>query len=115
MFVDHDPAFGKRDAKMRRFDLKGEALEGDGIVVSDSTLFFAGENEIKINMRLNWHKGRAGLFGFNGESFVVFTNVNIFEETIGSGFGFNAVQTEFITEPALKSAVDSFAPAASLR
>ena len=35
MLMDEDAAFGKRDAQMRRLDLKDSALKGDGVVVAD--------------------------------------------------------------------------------
>ena len=100
---------------MRRLDLEDKTLEGNGVVVTDSTLFFDGENQIKVDVRKNWHKSGAWLFGFDRESFVVFADVNFFEETIGSVFGFNAVQTKFITESALQSAVNSFSSPPCLR
>ena len=52
MLVDHDAAFGKRDSQMRRLDLKDETLEGDGVVVTDGAFLLDGENQIKIDVRL---------------------------------------------------------------
>lgn len=43
MLVDHDPAFGKRDAQMRRLDLKAEPLEGNRVVASDGAFLFDRE------------------------------------------------------------------------
>ena len=115
MLVDHDAAFGKRDSKMRRLDLEDEPLKGDRVIVSDSAFFFERENQIKIKVRLCWDKSRSGLLGFNGKALIELTDVGFFQEAIGSVFGFDAVQTEFIAESALKSFVDAFAATSGLR
>ena len=65
-------------------------------------------------MGLNWNKGRTRLFRFDGEAFVVLTNVDVLDEAIGRLFGFDAVQAELIAESALKSSVDPFATASGL-
>ena len=111
MLVDHDAAFGERDTQMRRLDLKYEPLKGDGVVVTDGAFFFDGEDQIKIDVRLDWDKSRALLLGFNGEALIELTDVDFFQETIGGVFSFDAVQTEFVTESALKGFVDAFTPA----
>ena len=52
---------------------------------------------------------------FDSEAAVELVDVNFFQETIRRVLGFNAKQTEFIAESALKSFVDSFAAASGLR
>ena len=59
MVVDHDATFGKRDAQMRGFDLKAETFKSDGVVVADGAFLFDGENQIKIDVRLDRNKSRA--------------------------------------------------------
>ena len=113
--MDKDSAFSERDSQMRRLDLKDKTLESEGVVLSDGALFFDGENQIKIDMRLERDKSRAGLFGFDGEALIELTDEGLLQEKIGSLQGLDAVQTEFIGEPALKSFVDAFAPSARLR
>lgn len=115
VLVNHDSASGKRDPQMRGLNLKNNSLEGDGVIVPHSALFFDGEDEIKIQMSLDRNKGRARLFGFDGEAFVVLTDINFFQETIGILFGFDAVEAKFIAQPALESSIDSFATASGLR
>ena len=44
MLVDEDAAFGKRDPQMRRLDLKDDAFEGDGVIVTHGALLFDGED-----------------------------------------------------------------------
>ena len=56
MLVDEDAAFGKRDTQMRRLDLKDSAFKGDGVVVADSAFLLDGENQIKIDVRLDRDK-----------------------------------------------------------
>ena len=115
MLVDHDAAFCERDTQKRGLDLEDKPLKGDCVIVTDSTFFFDGEEQIKINVRLERHKSRSWLLGFNGEALIELTDVGFFQETIGSLLGFDTVQTEFITESTLKSFVDAFAPASGLR
>ena len=113
--MDHDPAFGKRDSQVRRLDLKDEALEGDGVVVADGAFFFDRENQIKINVRSDWDKGRSRLFGFNREALVELADVGLLQEKIGILFGFDTVQTKFVTESALKGFIDTLATTSCLR
>lgn len=115
MLVDHDAAFGKRDTQMRGLDLHDETLEGDGVVVTDGAFLFDGENQIKIDVRLDWDESGSKLFGFNGEALIKLTDVGFFKETIGSLLGFDAVQTKFVAKSALKGLVDAFTAASSLR
>ena len=56
MLVDKDSRLGERDSQMRRFDLKDEALEGDGVVVTDGAFFFNREDQIKIDVGLDRNK-----------------------------------------------------------
>ena len=111
MLVDEDAAFGKRDTQMRGLDLKDETFKGDGVVVADGAFLLGGENQIKIDVMLDGDKGRAGLLGIDSEAPVKLADVNFFQETIGLLFGFNAMQTEFIAESALKGFIDAFAAA----
>ena len=55
------------------------------------------------------------MLGFDSETAVKLVDVDFFQETIGSVFGFDAVQTEFVAESALKSFVDAFAATSGLR
>lgn len=114
VLVHQDSASGKRDPQMRRLNLKNDSLKGDGVIVSHGPFFFDGEDEIKIQMSLNWHKGRAHLLRFNRKAFVVLTDVDLLDEAIGSLFGFDVVQAKLIAESALKSSVDPFTPASGL-
>lgn len=114
MAVDHHPAFGKRDSQMSGLDLKDEALEGDGVVASDGALFFDGEDQIKIQRRLDWYKGRTGLLRFDFESLVEIADEEFFQESIGLLFCVDTVQTELVYESALKSPIDTLTPAAGL-
>lgn len=115
MLVDEDPAFGKGDSQMRGLDLKDETLEGDGVVVTHGAFFFDGEDQIKINVSSDWDKSRTWLLGFNGEAAVELGDVSLLQEKISGLFCFDAVQTEFVAESALKGFIDAFTPAACLR
>ena len=115
MLVDHDVAFGKRHSQMRRLDLKDETLEGDCVVMTDSAFFFDREDQIKIDVSLYWDKSRSWLLGFDRKSLIKLVDVNFFQETIRSVFGFDAVQTKFVRESALKRFVDAFAAGSGLR
>ena len=115
MLVDHNPALGKRDSQMRGLDLKAETLKGDGVVMADGAFLFDGEDQIKIDVRLDRNKSGSWLLGFDSEALVELVDVDFFQETIRSVFGFDAVQTKFIAESVLKSFVDAFAPASGLR
>ena len=115
MLMDHDAALGKRDSEMRRLDLQDEALEGDGVVVTGGAFLFDGENQIKIDVGPNRNKSGSLLLGFDSKSLVKLVGVNFFQETIGSVFGFDTVETEFVGKSALKSFVDAFAAASRLR
>ena len=44
MLVDDNPAFRKRDSEMRRLDLENETLKSDGVIVTNGTLLFDGED-----------------------------------------------------------------------
>ena len=114
MLMDQDPAFGKRDSQIRRLDLKIDALEGDGVVVTDGAFLLDGENQIEIDVGLDRDKSGSWLLGFNSKAAVELADVDFFQETIRSVFCFDAVQTEFVAESALKGFVDAFAPAACL-
>ena len=57
MLVDHNPAFGKRDSEMGRFDLQDETFEGDRIVVTHGAFLFDREDQIKIDVSLDGDKG----------------------------------------------------------
>ena len=59
MLVDQDAAFGKRNTQVRRLDLKDSAFKGDGVVVTDGAFLLDGEDQIKIDVRLDWNESGA--------------------------------------------------------
>ena len=97
---------------MRRLDLEDEALEGDCVVVTDGAFLFNRENQIKIDVSLDWDKSRSWLLRFDSESLVELVDVSLLQEKIGGLFCFDAVQTKFVAKSALKSFVDAFAATA---
>ena len=78
MLVDQDATFGERDAQMRRLDLKGSAFKGDGVVVAHGAFLLDGENQVKIDVRLNWNKSGSRLLGFDSEATVKSVDVDFF-------------------------------------
>ena len=115
MLVHHDAAFSERDPQMRGLYLKDEALKGDGVVMTHGTLFFDGEDEIKVHMILDGDKSGPRLLGLNGEALVKSADVGFFQESIRSFFGLDAMQSKLITEPALKGFIDALSTAPGFR
>jgi len=115
MLVNKDPAFSERDPEVRGLNLKDETFEGDGVVVAHGAFFFDGKDQIKIDVRLNWDKSRTWLLGFYGETLIELTDKGLLQEKIGSFFGFDAVQTKFVRESALKCFIDALTAAPGLR
>lgn len=114
VLVDRDAALGKRDTQLGGFDLEDEVLEADGIVIIDSAFSVDGKDQVQIEMRRKGDKGRAGLFGFDLELAVEVREEDFLDETVGSFFSFNSVETEFIGKPALKGFIHAFRAASGL-
>lgn len=115
MFVNQDAALRERDAKVRWADLKDPVLIGNGVVLVDGSFGLNREDEIEVQMC--WNRDESGTFLFGGfcKSFVEIGDEMIFEKAVGRFDCFDAVKSELVGKPALKSLVHPFTSAPGLR
>lgn len=114
MFVNQDAALCERDAKVRGADLKDPVLIGDGVVLVDGSFGLNREDEIEVQM--GWNRDESGTFLLRGfcKSFVKIGDEIILEKAVGRFECFDAVKSELVGKPSLKSLVHPFTSAPGL-
>ena len=91
MLVDIDLAFGETAAELRRLDLENQVIPPHGIIASDGSLFFDGEDKLEVSASVR-DKGRAFLGCRLDERLAVPGQERFEDITIGIGNGSDAVK-----------------------
>jgi hypothetical protein len=113
MTPDHD-AKPRAAAPAALFvDLQEHAVERDGVVARDDTLFVMAQDLVEI-VGADGDEGAGGIGGRAGEGGVVVREEVLVEIAVGGGDGVDARHAQFVDEAVLQRAVGAFTAAAGL-
>src|SRR6476659_7383792 len=114
MLADQDPTSRQTKTKRLLRDLEASAVESHRVVVVDDAFLLLGTDLVQILSRIR-KKGCTRLLGFYTETGIVEGNPVAAEKFISGFNGGDVAQSEFLRQPALPGAEESFATPPGLR